>query len=83
MILLFSLVIPRILANPFLAETLFHEFSASSSTANKEVQQFRRLMNDEESLKVLEQAKKSRAENPNGIKPWRVSEHPDWLTRET
>jgi len=40
-------------------------------------------MNDEESLKVLEQARKSRAENPNGIKPWKVTEHPDWATRDT
>jgi hypothetical protein len=40
-------------------------------------------MNDEESLKVLEQARKSRAENPNGIKLWKVTEHPDWATRGT
>jgi hypothetical protein len=66
-----------------IAETLFREFSQSASTANKEVQEFRRLLNDEESNKVLEQARKSRAENPNGIKPWRVTEHPDWLTRDS
>jgi len=66
-----------------IAETLFREFSRSASTANKEVQEFRRLLNDEESNKVLEQARKSRAENPNGIKPWRVTEHPDWLTRDS
>jgi len=64
-------------------ETLFREFSQSASTANKEVQEFRRMLNDEESNKVLEQARKSRAENPNGIKPWRVTEHPDWLTRDS
>ncbi|PMD28379.1 hypothetical protein NA56DRAFT_640030 [Hyaloscypha hepaticicola] len=64
-------------------EVLYREFSKSTSTANQEVQQFRKLMNDEESLKVLEQARKSRAENPNGIKPWRVTEHPDWATRGT
>jgi hypothetical protein len=37
------------------------------------VQQFRKLVDDEESSKVLEQARKSRAENPNGIKPWKVT----------
>jgi hypothetical protein len=47
------------------------------------VQEFRRLLNDEESNKVLEQARTSRTENPNGIKPWRVTEHPDWLTRDS
>jgi hypothetical protein len=59
------------------AETLFQEFSASTNTANQEIQQFRKVVNDKESIKVFEQAKKSRAENPQGIKPWRVSEHPD------
>jgi len=39
-------------------------------------------MTDEESRKVLEHAKKSRAENPTGIKPWKVTEHPDWLARD-
>ncbi|KAE9374446.1 hypothetical protein N431DRAFT_481655 [Stipitochalara longipes BDJ] len=62
-------------------ETLYRDFTRSTKTANQEVQQFRQLMNDEESLKVLEQARKSRAENPNGIKPWKVTEHPDWATR--
>ena len=67
----------------FAAESLFREFAKSASAANQEVQEFRKLMNDEESNKVLEQARKSRAENPNGIKPWRVTEDPLWLTRET
>lgn len=69
--------------NIMAAEKLFREFSASASTANKEVQEFKRLMADEDSKKVLEQARKSRAEKPQGIKPWFVTEHPDWLTRET
>jgi len=63
-------------------ENLFREFSTSTGAANQEVQQFRRLMNNEESVKVMEQARKSRAENPKGIKPWKVTEHPDWLTRD-
>jgi hypothetical protein len=40
-------------------------------------------MNSEESTKVMEQAKKSRAEKPKGIKTWNVTDHPDWLTRDT
>lgn len=66
-----------------IAEALFRDFSKAASTANLEVQEFRRLMSDEESIKVLEQARKSRADNPGGIKPWKVTEHPDWLTRDT
>jgi len=64
-------------------ETLFSEFARSSTTANQEVQQFQRLMKEEETSVVLEQARKSRAENPNDIKPWRAREYPDWLTRDT
>lgn len=65
-----------------LAESLFNEFSSAAKTATHEVSEFKHLMKAEESIKVFEQAKKSRAENPQGIKPWRVTEHPDWLTRE-
>ncbi|KAH7321765.1 hypothetical protein BKA65DRAFT_464130 [Rhexocercosporidium sp. MPI-PUGE-AT-0058] len=64
-------------------ETLFREFSKSANTANQEVQQFRRVMTAEESREVMEQARKSRAENPKGIKPWRATEHPDWLKKDT
>ncbi|KAH7393431.1 hypothetical protein BKA64DRAFT_87637 [Cadophora sp. MPI-SDFR-AT-0126] len=63
-------------------ETLFREFSKSANTANQEVQEFRRLMTSEDSKKVMEQARKSRAENPKGIKPWKASDHPDWLKRD-
>lgn len=69
-------------ANKWAAEALFQNFSKAANTANKEVQDFRRLMTNEESMKVFAQARKSRAENPNNIKRWRVTEHPDWLTRD-
>jgi len=63
-------------------EALFRDFSKAAATANQEIQQFRRLMAAENSIQVLEQARKSRAENPTGIKAWRVTDHPDWLTRD-
>jgi hypothetical protein len=64
------------------AETLLQEFTKSAKTANQEVQDFHRLMNSEQSKVVLEQARKSKADNPSGIKPWKVTDHPDWLTRD-
>ncbi|KUJ11735.1 uncharacterized protein LY89DRAFT_625214 [Mollisia scopiformis] len=64
-------------------EVLFQEFSKSAETANKEIQRFRKLMGDQDTLQVLEQARKSRAERPTGIKAWRVTDHPDWLDRDT
>jgi hypothetical protein len=39
-------------------------------------------MTDAQSKKILEQAKKSRAEKPQGIEIWRATQHPNWLTRE-
>ncbi|ESZ99348.1 hypothetical protein SBOR_0273 [Sclerotinia borealis F-4128] len=64
-------------------EQLFSSFQQAATTSNKEVREFIRLMNDEESVKLFEHAKESRAENPHGIKPWRVTQHPDWLDRDT
>ncbi|KAK2628484.1 hypothetical protein QTJ16_001587 [Diplocarpon rosae] len=64
-------------------EALFRGFSDSANLANQEVQEFRRLMTDEKSVEVMEQARRSRAANPRGIKPWRVTEHSDWLTRDS
>ncbi|TGO39438.1 hypothetical protein BHYA_0054g00340 [Botrytis hyacinthi] len=64
-------------------EQLFSSFQQAATTSNKEVRDFTRLMKDEEGVKLFEHAKKSRAENPHGIKPWRVTEHPDWLDRDT
>jgi hypothetical protein len=40
-------------------------------------------MTEEESIKVFAQARKSREENPSGIKPWLVADHPDWFRRDT
>jgi len=63
-------------------EVLFQEFSKSMKVASGELHQFQQLMRDEDSVNVMDQAKKSRAERPKGIKPWKVIEHPDWLTRD-
>lgn len=63
-------------------ESFLQNFSTSANDAKQEVQRFRELMTDEQSKKILEQAKKSRAEKLQGIKIWRATQHPDWLTRE-
>lgn len=68
---------------PSIAEILFREFSDTTRTANQEVLEFKKLMAEDETQKVLEQARKSRMANPNDIKPWRAMDHPDWLKRDT
>ena len=66
-----------------IAEILFRKFAAAAATANEEIKQFKQLIEDDESKKIFERAKDSRAENPKGITPWRITEHSDWLTRKT
>lgn len=65
------------------AEVLFKKFAAAASTANEEMKRFAKLMEDDESVKIFERAKESRAENPKGITPWRITQHPDWLVRKS
>lgn len=62
---------------------LYQEFAKAGKTANQEVLQFQNLWHDEDTRSIMEQANKSRADNPKGIKPWKVKDHPDWLTRDT
>ncbi|KAB8299821.1 hypothetical protein EYC80_000070 [Monilinia laxa] len=78
--------IPRLLA-PMATkqqspEQLYSSFQQAATTSNKEVREFTQLMKDKEGVELFEHAKKSRAENPHGIKPWRVTQHPDWLDRD-
>ncbi|KAG9241419.1 hypothetical protein BJ878DRAFT_545272 [Calycina marina] len=63
-------------------EVLFLHFSASVSSAQQEILTFRHLVRDGETVEIFKRAKTSREEKPEGIKPWKVTEHPDWLTRD-
>lgn len=65
------------------AESLFREFSESTRVGTREVQEFKQLMMDEDTKKVFAQARKSRAEKPDNIKPWRAIDHPGAFTRHT
>lgn len=49
--------------------------------ANEEVKAFRHLMEDESSRKIFEYAKESRAQNPKGIKPFKITDFPDWYEK--
>ncbi|QSZ35849.1 hypothetical protein DSL72_006971 [Monilinia vaccinii-corymbosi] len=79
--------IPRLLA-PLATkqqspEQLYSSFQQAVTTSNQEVRDFTRLMKGQEGVELFEHAKRSRAENPHGIKPWRVTQHPGWLDRNT
>jgi hypothetical protein len=60
---------------------MYREFSNSAVKANEEVRRFKQLMDDEDTKKIFKYAKESRAANPKGITPWRITDHPDWLEK--
>jgi len=58
-------------------------FVQSCKDAKREVQEFKDLMNEAETKKVLTHAKRSKAENPMGIVPYNPTEHPGWCKLES
>ncbi|KAL2760934.1 hypothetical protein ACRALDRAFT_2063677, partial [Sodiomyces alcalophilus JCM 7366] len=60
-------------------EALFHSFSDSVAASYQEVQEFTELKRNEKSRQILEHAAQRRKEEPGGIKPWRATDHPDWM----
>ncbi|KAI1310844.1 hypothetical protein F5Y03DRAFT_8241 [Xylaria venustula] len=59
-------------------ETMFGELVNHMKSAGTEIQDFTTLYTNDESKKVLEKARKSRAANPKGIKTWLYKDCPDW-----
>ncbi|KAI1809815.1 hypothetical protein GGS20DRAFT_570310 [Poronia punctata] len=59
-------------------EACFNEVVKVMRNTGTEIQEFTALYTNEETKKVLEQAKKSRKANPKGIKPWYETYDPAW-----
>ncbi|KAI1435130.1 hypothetical protein GGR50DRAFT_658664 [Xylaria sp. CBS 124048] len=78
--------IPRMLSdmsamarnNPDSPEVLFGEVVEVMKKAGTEIQDFTVLYTNDESKKILEQAKKSIEVNPLGISTWRSQDQPEW-----
>ncbi|KFY72803.1 hypothetical protein V499_07067 [Pseudogymnoascus sp. VKM F-103] len=64
-------------------EILFQQLSQAALTANSEVKQFREIMENPQSRQLFEHTSQSRAKNPTGITPWRITDDPDWLKRDS
>ncbi|KAF9877920.1 hypothetical protein CkaCkLH20_04496 [Colletotrichum karsti] len=60
----------------------FSAFMGSVAAAKKEVQDFQELRKSEDMTKIMDHATKRRQEEPNGIKAWRTTDHPDWMNVE-
>lgn len=65
----------------FPAETLYNKFETATALVSEEVKQFRQLLEDDYSREIFEHAKASKATEPKGITPWKITENPDWLVR--
>ncbi|KAL0931339.1 uncharacterized protein CTRU02_214074 [Colletotrichum truncatum] len=58
----------------------FSSFIESVAAAKKEVQDFQEFRKSEDMTKIMNHATERRKEEPNGIKAWRATDHPDWMT---
>lgn len=47
-------------------------------TGNNQLKKFTDMMKDSEIKKIFEHCEESRAKNPNGITPWRITQDPNW-----
>ncbi|KAI9740711.1 MAG: hypothetical protein M1818_004676 [Claussenomyces sp. TS43310] len=64
-------------------EELYRKFASAALAANEEIKRFRDGMQDEETKLIFERASESRARDPRGITPWRITDEPDWLVRSS
>ena len=74
---------PR-LVEPLLAhhaspEDLYSNYSSCTLDTAKAIKALTKFMQEPSSQETLKRAKISRAVNPEGIRPWMVTEHADWL----
>jgi hypothetical protein len=74
-----SSVIDPILKRQPSPRSLYTQFVQAVNETAKNIQDFAKYMGSDRSQEVLNRARISRAENPQGIRGWRVTEHPDWL----
>lgn len=65
------------------AQITFQAYMESVAAAKKEVQDFQDLRKSEKITNIMEHATQRRKEEPNGIKAWRTTDHPDWTTTDS
>lgn len=58
---------------------LYSNFWDAALSAGKDIKEHTQLMQDEQSRAILEDARKSRANNAEEITGWKVTDHADWL----
>ncbi|KAJ0302867.1 hypothetical protein COL5a_000946 [Colletotrichum fioriniae] len=61
----------------------FQAYMESVAAAKKEVQDFQDMRKSEKITNIMEHATQRRKEEPNGIKAWRTTDHPNWTTTDS
>lgn len=65
------------------AQITFQAYMESVAAAKKEVQDFQDMRKSEKITNIMEHATQRRKEEPNGIKAWRTTDHPNWTTTDS
>ena len=60
-------------------EELYSIYSRNALETAKAIKSFAKFIQEPASQETLRKAKESKAANPEGITPWIVTDHPDWL----
>ncbi|CAF3511890.1 hypothetical protein SNK03_006961 [Fusarium graminearum] len=60
-------------------DAMFAAFMNSVTEAQANIKEVTDLMRDEKSREVFAQARKRKAEEPEGIESWEYYDHPDWF----
>lgn len=60
-------------------DQLHSSFSRAANGAAQAIKHFTQLVDDSKTKEVIENAKRSRIKNGEGITGWKVTEHEDWL----
>ena len=61
-----------------LAEELYREYARAINRAVDDVRSFTAVLQSDETRSIFDRAAASRRERPDGIRPWLVTDHPDW-----
>ncbi|KAK4447042.1 hypothetical protein QBC34DRAFT_142443 [Podospora aff. communis PSN243] len=61
-------------------EELYANFMKSLEGTTKEIEDFKKAYTSEKTKGAFQRGTESRKANPQGIKPWRASDDPDWTT---
>ena len=73
----------RSFADPASAQVLFGSFTQAVQESQAQLSDFKETISSDKSQEVFRYTSDSRRANPNGIKPWRARDDPNWSEPKT